>query len=71
MTVYTLKEAEQKLTTLLEEAALEGEVGIKGREGRLFVLKPDLRRSPLDVDGVDVDLSRQEIVSIVRESRER
>ncbi len=71
MTVFTLEEAEDKLTTLLEKAALEGEVGIKGQEGRLFVLKPDRRRSPLEVEGVDVDISREEIVSIVRESRER
>ena len=71
MTVFTLEEAEHRLTTLLEKAELEGEVGIKGQKGRLFVLKPDLRRSPLDVEGVDVDISRSEIVSIVRESRER
>lgn len=71
MTVYTLEEAGEKLTTLLEEAAVQGEVGIKGKEGRLFVLKPDPRRSPLDVEGVDLGMSREEIVSIVRESRER
>ena len=33
--------------------------------------KPETERSPLDVEGVDVDISREEIVSIVRESRER
>ncbi len=71
MTVYTLEEAESKLTTVLEKAAAEGEVYIKGGQGRLFTLKPDLRRSPLDVEGVDLDISREEIVSIVRESRER
>ncbi len=71
MTVFTLEEAEDKLATLLEKATLEGEVGIKGNEGRLFVLKPELRSSPLEVEGVDVDISREDIVSIVRESRER
>ncbi len=71
MTVFTLEEAEDRLTTVLEKATLDGEVGIKGREGRLFVLKPERRRSPLEVEGVDVDISRDEIVSIVRESRER
>ncbi len=71
MTVFTLEEAEDRLTTILERAALEGEIGIKGKEGRLYVLKPDPRRSPLDVEGVNIDISREEIVSIVRESRER
>ena len=71
MTVYTLKEAEDQLTAILERATVEGEVCIKGEKGRLFVLKPDSRRSPLDVEGVDLDISREEIVSIVRESRER
>ena len=71
MTIFTLEEAEDKLTTLLQKAAIDGEVGIKGQEGRLFVLRPDMRRSPLEIEGVDVDISRDEIVSIVRESRER
>jgi hypothetical protein len=71
MTVYTLEEAEGKLATVLEKATVEGEVCIKGGKGRLFTLRPDVRRSPLDVEGVDLDLSREEIVSIVRESRER
>ncbi len=71
MTVYTLEEAESKLTTVLEKAATEGEVCIRGERGYLFTLKPASRRSPLAVEGVDVDISRDEIVSIVRESRER
>ena len=71
MTVYTLEEAEDKLTAVLERAAVEGEVCIQGEKGRLFTLKPASRRSPLDVEGVDLDISREEIVSIVRESRER
>lgn len=71
MTIFTLEEAEDKLTTLLEKATLEGEVGIKGREGRIFVLRPDQRRSPLEVEGVNLDISRDEIISVVRESRER
>jgi hypothetical protein len=71
MTVYTLEEAESKLTTVLEKAAAEGEVCIKSEKGRLFTLRPASRRSPLDIEGVDLGISREEIVSIVRESRER
>jgi hypothetical protein len=71
MTVYTLKEDDKKLATLLDEAITDGEVRIQGEEGRMFVLKPAARRSPLDVEGVNIGISREEIVSIVRESRER
>ena len=71
MTVYTVKQAEDSWSAILERAEAEGEVGIQSEKGRLFVLRPDSPRSPLDVEGVDVDLSRDEIVSIVRESRER
>lgn len=71
MTVYTLTEAEDKLATILEKATSEGEVQIRSDGGRLFVIKPDSRRSPLDVEGVDVNISKEEIVSIIRECRER
>ena len=71
MSVYTLEEADKHLASLLEEATAEGEVRIQSKEGRLFVLKPERRRSSLDVAGVDIEISREEIVSIVRESRER
>ena len=71
MTVYTLEDVDKDLASLLEEASAEGEVRIQSKDGHLFVLKPDRRRSSLDVPGVDIDISREEIVSIVRESRER
>lgn len=71
MTVYTVKQADDSWSSILERAETEGEVGIQNEEGRLFVLRPESRRSPLDVEGVDLGLSREEIVSIVRASRER
>jgi len=71
MTVYTLEETDEKLGALLDKATLEGEICIQSEKGRRFVLRPEVRRSPLDVEGVDLGLSREEIVAIVRESRER
>lgn len=71
MTVYTLEETDEKLNAILERAATDGEICIQSAKGRRFLLKPDVRRSPLDVEGVDLGISREEIVSIVRESRER
>lgn len=68
--VYTYSEARQNLATVLENAAREGEVRVKRRDGQVFVIRRQVdRRSPLDVDGVDLQLSREEIVRSVREGR--
>lgn len=72
MNVYTFSEARQKLSSILEQASEEGEVRIKRRDGRIYVLKPEIStKSPLDVKGVDIGISASEIVDIVREGRER
>ncbi|KAB2831893.1 MAG: type II toxin-antitoxin system Phd/YefM family antitoxin, partial [Candidatus Brocadia sp.] len=63
MTTYTFSEARQKLSSVLEKARSEGEVLIKRRDGSTFLVKPvSAKRSPLDVDGVNVNLSAKEIV---------
>ena len=72
MTIYTFSEARQKLSAILEKARIEGEVLIKRRDGSVFVIKPLSKAgSPLDVNGVDLALSKKEIVDVVREIRER
>ena len=72
MTTYTFSEARQKLASVLEKAQKEGEVLIKRKDGSVFVIRPVKRSgSPLDVKGVDADLSADEIVEILREVRER
>ena len=68
--VYTYSEARQNLATILENAAQEGEVRVKRRDGRVFVIKPDVsRRSPLNVQGIALGMSAQEIVHFVHEGR--
>lgn len=72
MKVYTYSEARQKLSAVLDRAKAEGEVRIKRRDGGEFVVRPAERRgSPLDVEGVDTDVTAEEIVEAVREIRER
>jgi len=72
MKVYTYSEARQKLSDVLDRAKVEGEVRIKRRDGGEFVVRPAQRRgSPLDVEGVDTDVTAEEIVDVVRELRER
>jgi len=70
MNVYTYTEARQNLATLLDKALREGEVLIRRKDGRVFVLKPQLRPgSVLDVEGVDLNLTASEIVAFVHEGR--
>jgi antitoxin (DNA-binding transcriptional repressor) of toxin-antitoxin stability system len=70
MNTYTYTEARQKLASLLEQAAKYGEVRIKRRDGQVFVIKPQKRvGSPLAVDGIKLNLSRQEILKSIEEGR--
>jgi hypothetical protein len=70
--VFTFSEARQRLASLLDQAAREGEVRIRRRDGQEFAIRPVKRKgSPLDVPGVDLGLTRDEIVAFVREGRER
>jgi len=70
MNVYTYSEARQKLATLLDKALRDGEVLIKRRDGQVFVVRPQtLRGSPLDVEGLDLDITAAEIVAFVQEGR--
>lgn len=73
MTVYTYSKARQNLASLLEQADQEGEVIIKRKDGRTFVIKPVKPEagagSPLDVEGVDLGISTEEIIRFIREGR--
>lgn len=70
MRVYTYSEARQRLASVLDEAREKGEIRIKRRDGSEFVVRPlETGRSPLDVPGVETDVTREEIVEAVRESR--
>ena len=72
MRVYTYSEARQNLASLLETAQRDGAVGIRRRDGRSFVLRPEPSvNSPLDVEGVDLPVTTGDIVAMVREGRER
>ncbi len=72
MREYSFTEARQHFASLLEEAKKEGAVCIKKRDGESFYLKPVVpKKSPLDIKGVDLEISSSEIVDIIREGRER
>lgn len=70
MREFTFSEARQALASVLELALRDGAVRIRRRNGQVFVLRPELSAaSPLDVDGLDLDLTRDEIVDLIREGR--
>ena len=71
MTVFTFSEARQKFAAILERARREGAVRVRRRDGQVFIIQPERpRHSPLDVPGIDTDLSAQEIVDMIRELRQ-
>jgi hypothetical protein len=70
MKTYTLPEARQSLPAILDQAQEEGAVAIRREDGHTFVVKPETpARSPLDVPGVDLGITTDEIVGFVREGR--
>lgn len=70
MSIYTIQQPQ--LQQLLERAVSEGEVYLKAADGQLFVLKPVLKKiiSPLDIPSLNLSWSTQEIVEVIRETRE-
>jgi antitoxin Phd len=72
MTTYTYSKARQNFSHVLDQARKKGEIYIKRKDGSLFVLKPFSKAgSPLDVSGIDIDISKNEILEYLREIRER
>lgn len=70
MKEFTYSEARQQLAALLDRARRDGAVRIRRRDGQVFVLRPEQSKgSPLDVPGLKLGLSRDEIVDFVQEGR--
>jgi hypothetical protein len=72
MTTYTYSKARQDLAALLDEASRSGEVRIRRKDGRVFVVKPERsRKSPLAVKGIKLGLSSKELVQFIHEGRKQ
>ncbi len=60
------------ILSLLEVVQQDGPVRIRRRDGRSFVLQPEpAGGSPLDVAGVDLGVTTDETVTMIREGQER
>ena len=71
MRVFTYSEARKRLAEVLDLAE-NNEVVIRRRNGETFSLKRIKKAfSPLDIKGLKLDISTDELVAAIRESRER
>jgi len=67
---YTYSEARQRFASILDKARREGAVRIRRRDGQIFVIRPQrTSKSPLDVRGINLRISRDEILETVRAGR--
>jgi hypothetical protein len=70
MKVFTDNEARQNLEQILGEAQKEGAVGIRQKDGKTFILRPEsIHDSPLNVPGINLPISTEEIIGFIHESR--
>jgi hypothetical protein len=69
---YTFSKARQNLASVLNQAKKDGVVRISRRDGQAFEIRPEQSsKSPLDVPGIRLSVTTNEIVQIVREGRKR
>jgi len=70
MRIYTYSEARQNLASLLEQAKKEGAALIRRKDGQVFVIRPSpSTESPFDVEGIDLGITTDEILTFIREGR--
>lgn len=70
--MQTVIKTQEDLLRMFELARREGQVKIERPNGEVFVLRPEnASASPLDVPGIDLGISTDEIVETIREGRER
>ncbi len=71
MIIYTFSEARQNFAKMLKEASENDMVIIRRQDGSKFVVRPYLSdSSPLDVEGINIDISRRDILDAIRHVRE-
>jgi hypothetical protein len=72
MKEYTYSEARQKFASVLDKAYREGAVRIKRRDGKAFVVRPEKKsKSPLAVKGLNLEISRQNILDFLIAGRRK
>ena len=70
MRIYTYSEARQKLSEVLKMSMTQ-EVLITRKDGSIFKILPQKQTtgSPFDVEGLDKNIKRDDILTAIKESR--
>lgn len=69
-TILTYSEAKQNPASLLEKAIREGAVRVRRIDGQVFFIVLEVTNgSQLNIKGVDLDLTQDEIVEFIHEER--
>jgi len=72
MLIYSYSDAQQNFTEILNKVKEEHEVLIQEENGACFVIKLLLKKkTDYNLPSIDLDLSRDEIVNFIRETRTR
>jgi len=72
MKKYTFSEARKNLADLLEKAKKGEKILITRKDGSIFEIKAlKTKRSPLDVKGININITKKEIVDLIKEVRKR
>ena len=74
--IYTVSQIQKQLAELLQRVLHEGQIQFKSQDGQVFVIRPILiaksaNASPLDVKGIKLPVTTNDILQAVRESRQR
>ena len=72
MNVFTYSDARQKFSELLDQADLDGKVFVQRKDGRLFSIQPEKKKSsPFNVEGIKTKATTQDILEAIQEGRTR
>ncbi|MBD2579838.1 type II toxin-antitoxin system Phd/YefM family antitoxin [Oscillatoria sp. FACHB-1406] len=71
--IYSYFQAQERLSSLLERALSEGQVKLRSRDGRVFIIRPEqpIKSSPFEVRSLKLPINKADILEAIRESRAR
>ncbi len=70
--IQELERVPSEMESIFDRAGREGEVFVKSADGRVYAIRAvGEMKSPLDVPRVPMGLTKDEIVQIIREGRQR
>lgn len=68
-TTYSYEKAKESFDLIFKKAALDGKVAIR-KDNKLYTLTlTSSNVSPLDIEGMDMDVSQKDILQFIHESR--